>query len=586
MLHEVIYMSIRKRIVVPAAFILAALVAAAAVLMTTFTTACAVYVDGEKWGIVESWEDAVTAVESAENRAAEVLGTESYELECEVTTEDVFVPGSNVTGDPEELEQELFDSVPEIVESYVLIVDDEPVGIGTEEELQEMLDSAVDGYVTDNTFSVEVLSDTDIVYEAVPASTESDALAILDTLNTVVEDEITCQVDSETTVGSVAESCDVPVEQVIALNPGLNTMMETEDVSSDEETADAPDADTAEETADQADPAGIPLEEGTVLTVEPETVLLSVETVDVEVHEEAVAYETSEIEDETLAAGERQVLTEGEDGSVLIYESVTRLNGTETKRVQSDSILTQMPVTEVVAVGITVEDEDTPAAEEETAAQQEAEAEDQAAVEETQDQTQAEQQQEAAAADTGSSQTDSTAQQQAESAQNSSSTEQTKQVETQISSVAISSDTAVVQQESSSASTTQTSSSSADELRNEIVAYAKQFLGCPYAYGGTGPYSFDCSGLTYYVYAHFGISLSRTVTGQYAQGTYVPLDVSQMLPGDLLFWSYGGSTPTHVGMYIGNGQYIQATKPGDVVRINTVASYSGQPLVGCRRIIN
>ncbi|MCD8211668.1 MAG: NlpC/P60 family protein [Oscillospiraceae bacterium] len=581
-------MSIRKRIVAPAAFVLAALVAAAAVLMTTFTTACAVYVDGEEWGIVESWEDAATAVESAENRAAEVLGTDSYELECEVTTEDVFVLGSDVTGDPEELEQELFDSVPEIVESYALIVDGEPVGIGTEEELQEMLDSAVDGYVTDNTFSVEVLSDTEIVYEAVPAATESESWAILNTLNTVVEDEITCQVDSETTVGSVAESCDVPVEQVIALNPDLSTLMETEDVSSNQETGEVPETAEAEETADEADPAGIPLEEGTVLTVEPETVLLSVETVDVEVHEEAVAYETSEIEDETLAAGERQVLTEGEDGSILIYESVTRLNGTETRRVQSDSILTQMPVTEVVAVGTMEETDETPAdAEEETAAQQETEAAEQAAVEETQEQAPAEQQQEAAVTDSGSGQTDGTAQQQAEPAQDSSA-EQTPQVERQVSSVAISSDTAVVQQETSSASTTQTqsSSSSADELRNQVVAYAKQFLGCPYAYGGTGPYSFDCSGLTYYVYAHFGISLSRTVTGQYAQGTYVPLDVSQMLPGDLIFWSYGGSTPTHVGMYIGNGQYIQATKPGDVVRINTVASYSGQPLVGCRRIIN
>lgn len=96
------------------------------------------------------------------------------------------------------------------------------------------------------------------------------------------------------------------------------------------------------------------------------------------------------------------------------------------------------------------------------------------------------------------------------------------------------------------------------ELRTAIVDYAMQYLGNRYVHGGTSLASgTDCSGFTCYVYAAFGYSLSRTPQGQYtAAGKSVGME--QIQPGDVICYSSNGSTCTHVGMYIGNGQIIHA----------------------------
>lgn len=91
------------------------------------------------------------------------------------------------------------------------------------------------------------------------------------------------------------------------------------------------------------------------------------------------------------------------------------------------------------------------------------------------------------------------------------------------------------------------------------VAYAQ--LGKPYQYAGSGPNVFDCSGLIMYCYAQVGISLPHSSYMQARCG--VPVSYADLQPGDLVFFhGYG-----HVGMYIGNGQYIHAPRTGDVVRI-------------------
>lgn len=124
------------------------------------------------------------------------------------------------------------------------------------------------------------------------------------------------------------------------------------------------------------------------------------------------------------------------------------------------------------------------------------------------------------------------------------------------------------------------------DLAAQLVAYAKQFLGCPYVYGASGPSSFDCSGFTSYVYKHFGYSLNRSATGQYSNGT--PVDQSQMQPGDLILWrAYGSSkTATHVGIYIGNNQYIHASSTGKCITINDMNyAVNSRYVVGVRRIL-
>lgn len=130
--------------------------------------------------------------------------------------------------------------------------------------------------------------------------------------------------------------------------------------------------------------------------------------------------------------------------------------------------------------------------------------------------------------------------------------------------------------------------SQASDTAAQLVEYAKQFLGCAYVYATAGPTTFDCSGFTSYVFAHFGYSLNRTAAGQYSNGVEIELDESKMQAGDLLLWrAYGSSSDaTHAGIYIGNGQYIHASSTDGCVVISSLSPASTQRyLVGVRRII-
>jgi cell wall-associated NlpC family hydrolase len=113
-----------------------------------------------------------------------------------------------------------------------------------------------------------------------------------------------------------------------------------------------------------------------------------------------------------------------------------------------------------------------------------------------------------------------------------------------------------------------TLSRGASPISNDnVVAYASNFLGTPYLWGGTTPSGFDCSGFTQYVYKHFGVSVGRTTYDQIKDGVSVSRD--QLQPGDLVFFGKGGD-PTHMGMYVGNGAYIHAPRTGDVIKISPV----------------
>lgn len=113
-----------------------------------------------------------------------------------------------------------------------------------------------------------------------------------------------------------------------------------------------------------------------------------------------------------------------------------------------------------------------------------------------------------------------------------------------------------------------------------VVAYAKQFLGNPYVWGGSSlTNGTDCSGFTMSVYAHFGYSLNRSSYTQVYNGRSVSM--SELQPGDLLFYKYGGSTISHVAIYIGGGQIIHASTE----ETGIIISGMGSPCAA-RRIIN
>lgn len=119
---------------------------------------------------------------------------------------------------------------------------------------------------------------------------------------------------------------------------------------------------------------------------------------------------------------------------------------------------------------------------------------------------------------------------------------------------------------------------------NQVVNYAYKFLGKPYIYGAAGPKAFDCSGLTQYVFNHFGINLSRTTYTQVGEGTKV--NRSDLRPGDLVFFNTQGST-SHVGIYIGNGEFIHAPRTGKPVMVSSLSDgYYSQKYATARRVVN
>jgi peptidoglycan DL-endopeptidase CwlO len=112
-----------------------------------------------------------------------------------------------------------------------------------------------------------------------------------------------------------------------------------------------------------------------------------------------------------------------------------------------------------------------------------------------------------------------------------------------------------------------------------VVGIAMQYLGTPYVWGGASPGGFDCSGLVVYVYAQVGVSLPHSSYAQYAAG--VPVSMSELQPGDLVFF-YGLG---HVGIYIGGGSFIHAPHTGDVVKISSISGSYASSFVGARRIL-
>lgn len=130
-------------------------------------------------------------------------------------------------------------------------------------------------------------------------------------------------------------------------------------------------------------------------------------------------------------------------------------------------------------------------------------------------------------------------------------------------------------------------SSGTSTLGEKIAEYCKQFVGYSYVYGGASPSTgFDCSGLMYYVYGQFGYSIQRGASSQYAySGKYVTK--AELQPGDLVFFSSNGfESVTHVGMYIGNNQFVHASGTNVGVIISDLSSsYYTRVYYGAKRII-
>lgn len=131
-----------------------------------------------------------------------------------------------------------------------------------------------------------------------------------------------------------------------------------------------------------------------------------------------------------------------------------------------------------------------------------------------------------------------------------------------------------------------TGTSRALDTSARVLANARRYLGVPYIYGGSSPSGFDCSGFVQYVFNQTGISLPRVAADQATQG--VKVSMSELQRGDLVFFDTDGGHNyiNHVGIYIGNGQFIHASSgSGKVVITDLYSSYYQNAYMTARRVV-
>lgn len=131
--------------------------------------------------------------------------------------------------------------------------------------------------------------------------------------------------------------------------------------------------------------------------------------------------------------------------------------------------------------------------------------------------------------------------------------------------------------------TTNTTSTETSSKARAVINTAKNYMGVPYVWGGTTPSGFDCSGFTQYVLGKNGISVPRTSAEQYTAG--VSVSRSNLKVGDLVFFTTYKPGPSHLGFYLGDGNFIHASSSKGVTISSLDSSYYSSRYIGARRVI-
>ncbi|MCR4436892.1 MAG: SH3 domain-containing C40 family peptidase [Clostridiales bacterium] len=123
----------------------------------------------------------------------------------------------------------------------------------------------------------------------------------------------------------------------------------------------------------------------------------------------------------------------------------------------------------------------------------------------------------------------------------------------------------------------------------QVVNYARKFLGVRYVWGGTSPRGFDCSGFVQYVYRQFGVRLNRVAADQATQG--IKVSRNNLKPGDMVFFDTDGgrNNISHVGIYVGGGKFIEASSgysTHKVIITDMSSGYYSRKFITARRVLS
>ncbi len=302
----------------PIVFLCAALAVSFTGIVAHLYAPCTqVSVNGISFGLVESQASVEAAIERVETRASHILG---YDYTLDQNVEYSFqVALKEDIGSVSPIETYLFDQIGEVMKTSVLTVNGRVLGATDDGSgLTALLNSLKARFTTPDTVSVQFVEDVTVTKDYTSTSSIKQVADLEPILTSNTMEQVDYSVQSGDTFSGIANSMDMSVEQLKALNPGVdihNIMIDQ------------------------------------TLVVSQAVPYLSVKTIDNVTYDGPVAYETQEVPDDTIYQGYSKVITPGVEGWATYNANVSYLNGVEQERTINSTDVHSQPVTEVIAVG-------------------------------------------------------------------------------------------------------------------------------------------------------------------------------------------------------------------------------------------
>ena len=301
-------------------FALAAVVGVAAVVATVYTPAYVVSVDGVALGTVSDPQVFEDVVERVEERATTILGYD-YEISSPVTYERALVEKGTMTSTGA-FETYLFNSIGEVMKSYVLKVDGEFIGASADKaQLEALLESIKAPYINENTVSADFTSNVVITHEYTPSDVNQDLDQMAEMLTANTSGQTVYEVQKGDTFMQIALDNGMTVSEMSELNPDVDINV---------------------------------IYIGQLLNVKEEIPFLSVKTVDNVTYTEEIACPVVEVEDDSMYQGESRVIDAGVPGEQIVNADIAYLNGVEQERTVLSTQVTREATNKVIAVGTKV----------------------------------------------------------------------------------------------------------------------------------------------------------------------------------------------------------------------------------------